>query len=113
METRLNHVAIGDILKWEATSLTRVEITAEAGTKAGSAVKSNQFSGNEVWLIALTDEVGGKVIVQPHNCVVDLSHTSGDALKTALGASDVTEALRSLKITGDERGIVYIGTLAN
>lgn len=82
---------ISDFLKYEATPLTRVSVAAEEGTKIGTFVDYPARSGKK--LIALSDESGGTVIVQPHNCVVDLTF--------ATGVPDTVVA------DGDAFGIVY------
>nr|DAS54062.1 MAG TPA: hypothetical protein [Caudoviricetes sp.] len=94
----------GAFLKYEATPLTRVAVTAPKGTKAGTFVDAPLRDGKK--LLALTDEADGKVLVQPHNCVIDLS---------LVKASDVNAAastggnLDGLKKDGDPYGIVYQG----
>lgn len=93
--------SIGDYLKWEATHLTRVAVTAGAGTKAGTFVDYPARSGKK--LLALTDEQDGKVLVQPHNCIIDLSLVPEAAASSG-------ESLAGLQADGDSYGIVYIGT---
>lgn len=60
---------IGAILKWEATSATRVRVPAEVGTKQGALVQYALASN--AYFPALTDEQDGTVLIQPLNCVVD------------------------------------------
>lgn len=71
MRTETLGVNTGDILKYEATQLTRVKVKAAEGTKAGSWV---DFSLRGAKLVALTDEQDGYVLVQPHNCIIDLKY---------------------------------------
>ncbi|MGP4846633.1 hypothetical protein ACTXGQ_21145, partial [Marinobacter sp. 1Y8] len=63
------YVTIGDILKSEADSSNRIAIPATDGTKTGQLVK---YTERNEYLIALTDETNGEVLVQPHNCTVFL-----------------------------------------
>jgi len=74
--------AMGDLLKGEALTLSRVAVAAEKGTKAGQLVKYAP-RGESHYLIALTDEVNGEVVVQPWNCVIDLA---------AVNKADITAA---------------------
>lgn len=60
---------VGRILKWEATSATRVRVPAAKGTKQGALV--TYARANKSYFIALTDEQDGMVLIQPLNCVVD------------------------------------------
>lgn len=94
-----------DYLKWEATHLTRVAVAADAGTKAGTFVNYPARSGKK--LLALTDEQDGKVLVQPHNCIIDLSLVSDAAVKAAASSGG---NLAGLQADGDPYGIVYIGS---
>ncbi|MFC3873118.1 oxaloacetate decarboxylase alpha chain [Neisseria musculi] len=94
----------GDYLKWEATHLTRVAVAADTGTKAGTFVDYPARSGKK--LLALTDEQDGKVLVQPHNCIIDLSLVSDAAVNAASSGGN----LAGLQADGDPYGIVYIGT---
>lgn len=89
-----------DFLKWEATPLTRVTVSAAKGTKAGALV---DFPLRSKKLVALTDEQDGVVVVQPHNCVIAL-----DLVKEAdITAAELT--VDTLKTDGDAYGIVYRG----
>lgn len=98
---------IGSLLKYEATPLTRVSVPAAAGTKVGALV---DYPPRNKPLVALTDEVDGHVIVQPHNCIINLEFVSAAAINTALGGT--TEAPKTsddLAGLGDAFGIVYHG----
>lgn len=53
MRTETLGLNTGDILKYEATQLTRVKVKVAEGTKAGSWV---DFSLRGTKLVALTDE---------------------------------------------------------
>lgn len=106
---------IGDILKYEATPMTRISVSAPAGTKAGAAVAVpyKSRSSDPIVLIALTDEKEGTVLVQPHNCVIDLSLTSAAQLSATLGETvPEGDILTALADGGDAYGIVYTGTPA-
>lgn len=78
---------------------------ADAGTKAGKFVEY-PLRGKK--LLALTDEADGKVIVQPLNCIIDLSKVADADIKTAT----TNKTLDALKKEGDAYGIVYQGTPA-
>lgn len=103
------YVTIGDILKSEADSSNRIAIPATDGTKAGQLVK---YTERNEYLIALTDETNGEVLVQPHNCTMFLGsipQANIDAVFTdEEGAVPLTVA--TLKTQGDLYGIKYIGT---
>ena len=71
MRTEVLGVGIGDILKFEATALTRVKVKVPNGTRAGDWVN---FSLRDNKLVALTDEQDGYALVQPHNCIIDLRY---------------------------------------
>ena len=91
-------LSVGEILHYEATSMTRENVPASTGLKAGQLV---DFALRGAKVVALTDEHEGKVQVQPHNCVIDLRHTP---------AAEI-EDLDAFKKAGDTHGIVYRGTL--
>ena len=94
MRTETLGVNTGDILKYEATQLTRVKVKAAEGTKAGSWV---DFSLRGAKLVALTDEQDGYVLVQPHNCIIDLKYCAKP--------KNLDEILQQ----GDRCGIRYFG----
>ncbi|SNU78690.1 oxaloacetate decarboxylase alpha chain [Neisseria zoodegmatis] len=102
----LGHVT-GDFLKWEATPLTREAVTASKGTKIGTFVDYPLRTGKK--LLALTDEQDGKVLVQPHNCIIDLSLVAATAVNAAASTGG---NLDGLKKDGDPYGIVYQGAPA-
>lgn len=93
-------IVLGDILKSEADPNSRISISAPKGTKIGDVVK---YEPRNQYLIALSDEVHGMVLVQPHNCVICLD-------KIVL-PSDVLQA--DLAKQGDVYGIQYVGTASN
>ncbi|MFV2030513.1 oxaloacetate decarboxylase alpha chain [Neisseria sp. S1] len=95
----------GDYLKWEATPLTREAVAAPEKTKIGTFVDYPLREGKK--LLALTDEQDGKVIVQPHNCIIDLSLVATTAVNAAASTGG---NLEGLKKDGDPYGIVYQGT---
>lgn len=104
-----DYVTIGDILKSEADPNSRIAIPAPANTKAGQLV--NYAARNEP-LIALTDETNGRVLVQPHNCVMNLSAIKATdiAAITTDEAGEVPLTQAELVDQGDMYGIKYIGT---
>ena len=104
-------VQTGDLIKGEALMLSRRVVKAAAGTKAGQLVKY-PLRGANPWLVALTDEVNGEVVVQPHNCVINLGHVA----EAEITGKKVNEgAAANMKVeefiaAGDAYGIVYVGT---
>lgn len=98
---KFDHIRPSQLVKWEATPLTRVDVSAEIGTKAGTFV-SYPLRGKKY--IALTDEVNGKVSIQPHNCVIDLTEIPSAAIDAA------RTNLETMRSEDDAHGIVYIGT---
>ncbi|HFC8837591.1 TPA: oxaloacetate decarboxylase alpha chain [Neisseria subflava] len=104
-KTEILGPVISDFLKYEATPLTRVAITAPQGTKAGTFVAWS-FRG-EGKLLALTDEADGKVIVQPRNCIINLDQCSDDAIRSGMSRSS-SDVIEQLNKDGDPYGIVYV-----
>lgn len=104
----------GDLLKAEADYHQRVGITATKGTKVGQLVV---YPGRNQYLVALTDESYGQVMVQPQNCTINLDNVAQadiDALKT-LNPADGTPTSTKLTVAqlikeGDAFGIKYVGT---
>ena len=94
MRTEVLGVGIGDILKFEATALTRVKVKVPDGTRAGDWVN---FSLRDNKLVALTDEQDGYALVQPHNCIIDLRYCAKP--------ENIADTLQQ----GDRFGIQYIG----
>lgn len=104
-------VQTGDLLKGEALPLSRRVVRVTPGTKAGQLVKYTLRKGNP-WLVALTDEVNGEVVVQPHNCVINLdfvaeSEITGKKVNEAAAANMTVDDFIA---DGDAYGIVYVGT---
>ena len=95
----------GAFIKYEATQLTRVAVSAAKGTKAGTFVDYPLREGKK--LLALTDEQDGKVVVQPHNCVINLALVAESAVNAAASTGG---NLADLQKDGDPYGIVYQGT---
>ena len=104
-KTEILGPAISDFLKYEATPLTRVKIDASQGTKAGTFVEWTLRNG--VKLLALTDEADGKVIVQPHNCIINLNQCSDAAIRAGASKSS-SNVIEQLNKDGDPYGIVYV-----
>ncbi|MDO4879583.1 MAG: oxaloacetate decarboxylase alpha chain [Neisseria sp.] len=97
----------GDFLKYEATPLTRAAVPAAKGTKIGTFVDYPARTGKK--LLALSDEQDGRVVVQPHNCIIDLTYVAESAVNAAASTGG---NLDGLKADGDAYGIVYTGTPA-
>lgn len=104
-KTEILGPSISDFLEYEATPFTRVAIAASQGTKAGTFV--NFPLRSELKLLALTDEADGKVIVQPHNCIINLNQCSDDAIRAGASKSS-GNVFEQLNKDGDPYGIVYI-----
>lgn len=92
-------ITLGDILKSEADRLSRETITAE-NVKIGQLV---QHPVRKKYLVALSNSKHGKVLVQPHNCVINLDFVKEADIKAA--ATLVEKFIKE----GDEYGIKYIG----
>lgn len=92
-----------DILKGEALPLSRVVVPAAQGTKKGTPVK---YPLRDKYLLALTDEVNGEVVIQPHNCVINLDGVQKSAL---VDSNSDPISVETLQEEGDAFGIVYIG----
>lgn len=71
----LEHVGAGDILQWEATQLSRVEVACEPEVKAGDLVA---YALANKAFPALQDAVNGKTVIQPLNCIIDANFVNGD-----------------------------------
>ena len=80
-------------------------VSAAKGTKAGTFVDYPLREGKK--LLALTDEQDGKVVVQPHNCVINLALVAESAVNAAASTGG---NLAGLQKDGDPYGIVYQGT---
>ncbi|WP_199900983.1 hypothetical protein [Neisseria subflava] len=96
MRTEVLGVGIGDILKFEATALTRVKVKVPDGTRAGDWVNFS-LRDNKLVALALTDEQDGYALVQPHNCIIDLRYCAKP--------ENIADTLQQ----GDRFGIQYIG----
>lgn len=88
-------------LKWENTHKTRQMVDAPKGTKMGTFV---DYPVRGKKYIALSDEKDGKVMIQPHNCVIDLSLITESAINAA------RTSLAAMKSEDNAFGIVYQGT---
>lgn len=104
-----DYVTIGDILKSEADPNNRITIPAPVGTKTGQLVK---HVARDEYLIALTDETNGEVLVQPHNCVMNLSAVKAADIAAVFTDDDGLVPLTVAEIIaqGDTHGIKYVGT---
>lgn len=88
-------VVLGDILKHESDRMSRQVVPAPKGTKMGDLV---DYPPRKKKLVALSDEQGGKVLVQPHNCTINLDYVNLGSVKADTLIKD-----------GDGFGIKYIG----
>lgn len=110
---------VSDILIAEVSSITRIEVPATTGLKAGQLV-DYPLRGQK--LVALTDERNGTVQIQPHNCIINLAYTPMSEIQAAFAVeahSDVEgnvmsvgnhDALEALQKAGDNYGVMYRGT---
>lgn len=96
-------VVLSDILKSELTYKSRIAIPAPKGTKMGDLVK---YDVRNQYLVALSDEEHGKVMVQPHNCVINLDNIELPA-KVDGQPFNAQEWIKQ----GDAFGIQYIGKI--
>lgn len=93
-------ITLGDILKSEADSMSREYIKLDN-------IKIGQLVAHPVrkkYLVALSNSEHGKVLVQPHNCVINLDFVKEADIKAV--ATSVDKFIKE----GDEYGIKYIGT---
>lgn len=98
-KTVMQHIPISALLVSEASAGSRLSVPAPEGTKAGEFV---EYALRGKKYIALTDERHGKVLIQPHNCVMSLA-------KVKLAA--ITEARTSveqMQQEDDAYGIIYV-----
>ncbi len=91
----------GDLLKAEADEHSRIAVTAPKSLKAGQLVK---YPVRNQYLVALTDELYGEVLVQPHNCTIFLDNVN----QADLDAVSLTKDKMTKE--GDSYGIKYQGT---
>lgn len=97
----MTYLTIGDVLKSEADFNNRIAIDAPTGTKIGELVK---YTERNKYLIALSDEENGKVLVAPHNCTIWLDNIpETNITKTGLTVEKFIKE-------GDAFGIKYQGT---
>ena len=83
------HIGAGDILQWEATQLSRVEVECADTVKAGDLVN---YALAETQFPALQNAVNGKTVIQPVNCIIDANYVDSvtaelQAAWLALGVS--------------------------
>ncbi len=98
-------LTIGDILKSEADWHSREAIPATTGTKIGQLV---EHPLRKEPLVALSDEINGKVLVQPHNCVIFLDNIDTASLGAYVGSNGEHVILETLIAQGDKHGIQYV-----
>lgn len=90
----------GDILKSEADPMSRISVKAD-NIKMGQLVEHPM---RKQFLVALSDSEHGQVLVQPHNCVINLDFVA----ESAITGKSLTVA--TFIKQGDAHGIKYIGT---
>lgn len=103
------YLTIGDLLKSEANVNSRISLKAPKGTKIGQLVK---YEVRGQYLVALSDESYGQVLVQPHNCTINLDNVAQadiDALFSDTG-NKTKLTVETLIKQGDSYGIKYVGT---
>lgn len=93
-------LTLGDLLKSEADTGSREVIKSEAGVKIGQLI---QHPIRKKYLVALSNEEHGQVLVQPRNCTIFYDNVDKDDVK----AKKMT--LDKLIKEGDEFGIKFIG----
>lgn len=96
-------VVLSDILKSELTYKSRIAIPAPKGMKMGNLVK---YEVRNQYLVALSDEEHGKVMVQPHNCVINL-----DNIELPAQIDGQPFNAQEWVKQGDAYGIQYIGKI--
>lgn len=95
----------GDLLKAEADRNSRIVIVAD-NINIGQLILHPE---RKQYLVALSDSERGKVLVQPHNCTINLDFVS-DAEITGKQNGSKALTVDELKKQGDTFGIKYIGT---
>lgn len=94
------NLTIGDLLKSEADRMSREAITAPEGTKIGQFVEHPVLG---LPLVALSDEINGKVLVQPGQSVIFMDNILPEDLPKGVTAEELASA--SL-----QHGIKYVST---
>lgn len=101
-------LTLGDILKSEADPNSRLTIDADAKIKIGQLVI---HPTRQEPLFALSNTEHGKVLIQPHNCVICLDKIAEETITSyKFGDSQTPLTLDLLRAQGDKHGIKYIGT---
>lgn len=109
-------LTIGDLLKSEADSNSRVAIKATGDIKCGQPVL---YEPRGEYLIALSNTEHGMVLVQPWNCVIYQDNIDMEAMKLLTvnvanpdggDPTPTTLTIDILKAQGDQYGIKYITT---
>lgn len=101
-------LTIGDLLKSEADPNSRISIDVDSDVKIGQFV---DHPTRKEPLVALSNTENGKVLVQPHNCVIFLDNIAEEAITGHTFGDDSTPlTLELLRAQGDKHGIKYIGT---
>lgn len=102
-------ITIGDLLKAEADYRSRIKIPAPVGTKIGQLVT---HPSRYEPLVALSDEEGGNVLVQPHNCTIYLDNIDPADIAAYDHGGDIPIPMTAATLIaqGDKHGIKYITT---
>lgn len=100
-------ITISDILKSEADPSSRTVISAPKDTKMGQPVK---YELRGQYVIALPNESNGKVLIQPHNCIVNLEYVKNSDITSVMTGDEnnIPLSIETLKKEGDAYGIQYI-----
>lgn len=85
---------LGELLKSNATKIAIKAKNVKMGDLVDYPVRGKK-------LVALSDSEHDKVLVAPHNCVIDLDFVN-------LGSLDAKTLIKE----GDAYGIIYVGTKA-
>lgn len=94
-------LTLGDLLKSEADTASREVIKSTTGVKIGQLI---QHPIRKKYLVALSNEEHGQVLVQPNNCVIFWDNVDKDDVK----AKKLT--LEKLTKEGAEFGIKFISS---
>lgn len=94
-------LTLGDLLKSEANTGSREVIQSTTGVKIGQLI---QHPIRKKYLVALSNEEHGQVLVQPNNCVIFWDNVDKDDVK----AKKLT--LEKLRKEGAEFGIKFISS---
>lgn len=97
-------LTLGDLLKSEANTGSREVIQSTSGVKIGQLI---QHPIRKKYLVALSNEEHGQVLVQPNNCVIFWDNVDKEDVK----AKKLT--FEKLRKEGAEFGIKFISSETN